>query len=70
MANLINLKGFDRELATIMTMQNKFSTSMDLNGRKTWTRQQAEDLMVLHSAVKAIWMALNELANSNRDGRG
>ena len=70
MANLVNLKEFDKELATVMAMQNKFSTSMSLNGGKTWSKQQAEDLMALHSAIKAMRVALSELANSNRDGRG
>lgn len=70
MANLVNLKEFDRELATVLAMQNKFSTSMAFGGGKTWSKQQAEDLMVLHSAIKAIWAALYDLANSNRDGRG
>ena len=70
MANLVNLKEFDRELATVLAMQNQFSASMTRSGARTWTKQQADDLMVLHSAIKALWAALNFLANSNRDGRG
>lgn len=70
MANLVNLKDFDRELATVLAMQNKFSTSIALSGGKTWSKQQAEDLMMLHSAIKAIWAALSFLAHNNRDGRG
>lgn len=70
MANLVNLSEFDRELATVLAMQNKFSTSMGLHGGRTWSKQQAEDLMVLHAAIKALWAALSFLAHNNRDGRG
>jgi hypothetical protein len=71
MANLVNLQGFDKQLAEAQRLAQKFEKSLNADlERKNWNVKQKTDLWDLQEAIIALTSALVHLAHNNRDGRG
>jgi hypothetical protein len=71
MANLVNLQGFDKQLAEAQRLAQKFEKSLNADlERKNWNVKQKTDLWDLQEAIFALTSALVHLAHNNRDGRG